>query len=158
MNQKQFREMLSEMPPLRHSMQTEDPFDIEHSEVAKWLISRPAVMQFIFNKATSTKCIEYDKTTGLWSGRWCDAEFDSTGGRIPIDRELFMSALLEMNPAHDSPAHVASLQRYMGVNGTKVSIETTRAALMGLVKQQRINFRCDNRPYEFWLKITEEQA
>lgn len=60
-----------DMPPLRHSAPGE-PFDIEDSEVARWLCSQPSIMQYVFDKVSSCgkgmRFIEYDPATGLWEG------------------------------------------------------------------------------------------
>lgn len=62
----QYYEALSKMPPLRHSVG--EVFDIEKSEVVKWVIECPGFKQWLFNKISCTGRIVYDETTGTWSG------------------------------------------------------------------------------------------
>ena len=54
------------MPQLRHT--TSETFDITQSEVARWLVSQPDIMQKIFDMANRQKVITYDKTTQTWRG------------------------------------------------------------------------------------------
>lgn len=62
----QYYEALSMMPPLRHSVG--EVFDIEKSEVVKWVIECPGFKQWLFNKISCTGRIVYDEATGTWSG------------------------------------------------------------------------------------------
>jgi len=55
------------MPPLRHSLPGH-PFDIERSEVARWLCSQPGIMQYVFDAAKNAGTIAYDPETGTWRG------------------------------------------------------------------------------------------
>lgn len=68
---RKFIEAAKRMPALSHSREGE-PFDIEQSEVAKWLCSQPGVMQYVFDKASNNGLIEYDRESGTWQGS--DAE------------------------------------------------------------------------------------
>lgn len=54
------------MPRLRHTVG--DRFDIRTSEVAKWLIGQPDIMQKVFNIAQNGGAIVYDASTGEWKG------------------------------------------------------------------------------------------
>lgn len=54
------------MPPLRHI--TSETFDITQSEVARWLVSQPDIMQKIFDMAANHKMISYHQTTRTWRG------------------------------------------------------------------------------------------
>lgn len=58
-----------QMPRLRHSIPGE-PFDIEDSEVVKWLIKQPEIMQYVFGsvEVPGRDLIEYDPETGTWAG------------------------------------------------------------------------------------------
>lgn len=58
-------EVAREMPPLRHSIPGE-PFRMENSEVVKWLIGQPEVLQYLFDKAKAY--LVYDPETGTWKG------------------------------------------------------------------------------------------
>ena len=55
------------LPPLRHSLPGE-VFDIAHSEVVRWLMGQPEIMQLVFNAARNRGFIVYDKETGTWRG------------------------------------------------------------------------------------------
>lgn len=54
------------MPPLLHTTGTE--FDIEKSQVAAWLSSKPDIKQKIFNMATNQGVIRFDSETRTWRG------------------------------------------------------------------------------------------
>lgn len=58
---------MSTMPPLPHSVAGQ-VFDIENSEVVKWLISQPQLKQWIFDKAVGSERIKYNGESGLWCG------------------------------------------------------------------------------------------
>lgn len=60
-------DIAKQMPPLHHAMPG-DGFDITKSEVVKWLMSQPEIMQLIFNAVRGQKRIVYDKATGTWRG------------------------------------------------------------------------------------------
>lgn len=55
------------MPPLPHALQGEE-FNIKKSEVVKWLLAQPGVMNFVFNKMSVYKIIKYNQATGKWQG------------------------------------------------------------------------------------------
>ncbi len=61
-----FLDCAKDMPPLAHS--TSKPFDITKSEVAKWLVSQPEVMQKIFNMASNRAVIKFNSETQMWQG------------------------------------------------------------------------------------------
>ncbi len=67
MNRKAFFDKIASMPPLIHSM-PDAPFDINQSQVVKWLIADPEIKQWLFNKAKETERIRFDPATKLWSG------------------------------------------------------------------------------------------
>lgn len=54
------------MPRLRHTVN--EHFDIHTSEVVKWLVSQPDIMQKVFNFARNNSVIVYDSDTGEWRG------------------------------------------------------------------------------------------
>lgn len=62
-----FAEAASSMPPLPHSKPGER-FDIERSEAARWLCSRPETLQLVFDAAKERGLIEYDAETRAWRG------------------------------------------------------------------------------------------
>lgn len=59
------------MPPLYHHLPNQD-FDIRKSEVVKWLIQQPEILQKVFdfaaNRSPKNKLIEYNTKTGQWQG------------------------------------------------------------------------------------------
>lgn len=59
------------MPPLYHTLPNES-FDINKSEVVKWLLDQDSIKQYIFeqvrNHNPSIVPIIYDKETGRWQG------------------------------------------------------------------------------------------
>jgi len=54
------------MPPRKHNCS--DPFDIKKSEVIKWLVENPVVLQSLFTHANSEKHIVFDQNTKMWHG------------------------------------------------------------------------------------------
>lgn len=64
-------DIAKKMPPLFHKLPNED-FDIHKSEVVKWLISQPEIMQYIFSHIEKIRgenaYIVYDRKTGKWRG------------------------------------------------------------------------------------------
>lgn len=60
-----------DMPPLLHSTPGQE-FDIQKSEVAKWLCAQPSIMQYVFTKVSTSNgglgLIEYDRETNIWKG------------------------------------------------------------------------------------------
>ncbi len=61
-----FLDCAKNMPMLKHTNTV--PFDITKSEVAKWLVSQPAIMQKIFNMASNHNVIKFNPATQLWQG------------------------------------------------------------------------------------------
>ncbi|MDO5785689.1 MAG: hypothetical protein Q4P20_11565 [Eubacteriales bacterium] len=61
-----FLNCAKKMPPMCH--RKHEKFDIRDSEVARWLISQPDIMQKIFNMATNNGVIKYDREAGCWKG------------------------------------------------------------------------------------------
>ena len=54
------------MPRLKHTVGGK--FDIRTSEVVKWLLDQPCIMQKVFNFAVNRGVIVYDPDTGEWRG------------------------------------------------------------------------------------------
>lgn len=54
------------MPRLKHTVGSK--FDIRTSEVVKWLLNQPDIMQKVFNFAMNGGVIVYDPDTGEWRG------------------------------------------------------------------------------------------
>lgn len=61
-----FLNVARNMPRLRHKVG--DRFDINTSEVVKWLVSQPEIMDKIFIMANNHKVIVYDQNTSEWRG------------------------------------------------------------------------------------------
>ncbi len=65
-NSKQFL-AARKMPELRHSIPGQ-PFDIRESEVVRWLVQQPEIMQYVFDKLNYSGDIVYDRERGTWKG------------------------------------------------------------------------------------------
>lgn len=59
----QLRQILSTMPPLEHST------DVCQSEVVRWMIDQPLILEWLFQVARGTTDIQFDRATGKWIGR-----------------------------------------------------------------------------------------
>lgn len=64
-------ECVKKMPELRHSV-SDGEFDITKSEVVKWLIRQPDVLQFMFDTVArpgyEERLIVYNPDRGTWRG------------------------------------------------------------------------------------------
>lgn len=64
-------EVAKKMPPLYHTLPNKE-FDIKKSEVVKWLLEQPEIMQFVMDRVSSRKgelsLIQYDREAGTWQG------------------------------------------------------------------------------------------
>jgi hypothetical protein len=58
----------SKMPPLSHYPDREKPFKWKDSELCKWIMSRPSLWEWCFEKARGLGVIEFNGDTGMWSG------------------------------------------------------------------------------------------
>lgn len=67
--------MAANMPPLYHKLPGEE-FHYKKSEVLKWLSERPILIEYLFDRAVSTKQIVYNKNTGTWQGIHWEADED----------------------------------------------------------------------------------
>jgi len=56
----------STMPPLYHVLPGQS-FDVKKSQVLKWLIEKPEVLNYLLCKIKE-RAIVYDGSTGLWRG------------------------------------------------------------------------------------------
>lgn len=43
-------------------------YDVKNSEVTKWLIQRPSILEFIWDQLKQSGDILYDPDTGKWKG------------------------------------------------------------------------------------------
>lgn len=60
----------SNMPAgLKHWPDAPDLYDPAKSEVIKWLIGQPEVLQYLFFKCTTAKAIVFDPETKTWRGK-----------------------------------------------------------------------------------------
>ncbi len=66
-----FMDCARKMPPLRHN--ATQTFDITKSEVAKWLVSQPGIMQKVFDMAANHKVIRFNADMQCWEGADYDA-------------------------------------------------------------------------------------
>lgn len=62
---KQFQ-VVKQMPPLKHKKSS--PFDIMESDVCKWLMFQPEILQYIFNRINNSGFIKFNPDTGTWQG------------------------------------------------------------------------------------------
>ena len=55
------------MPPLFHTLPGEE-FDIQRSEVVRWLLRQPEIQRWIFDIVRGRRLIQFDPENGTWSG------------------------------------------------------------------------------------------
>lgn len=55
------------MPPLKHSIPGEE-FDIQNSEVLKWILQNPEAWNYIWNNIKQAGVIVFDSATETWQG------------------------------------------------------------------------------------------
>ena len=55
------------MPELRHSIPGKE-FKIQNSEVIKWLIMQPEILNYVWNNIKQSGFVKYDSVTGKWTG------------------------------------------------------------------------------------------
>jgi hypothetical protein len=60
--------VISQMPPLSHWPDREKAFDINKSDVCRWLVQRVELLDWLLQKANALGAIEYDAETKLWRG------------------------------------------------------------------------------------------
>lgn len=69
-------EVAKKMPPLKHKLN--DRYDVEESEVIKWLISQPDILNYIFDAVRGNgrreSPIIYNPDTETWQGVDYDGE------------------------------------------------------------------------------------
>lgn len=68
MNYESARKAFSTMPRLRHSIPGEE-FSTDRSEVIAWLLHHPKTKQHMFDLASGSGAIVFDKETKEWHGR-----------------------------------------------------------------------------------------
>jgi hypothetical protein len=55
------------LPPSYHTIPGQE-FDIKKSEVMKWLIDQPDILNYLWNNIKQSGDVEYDSETGIWTG------------------------------------------------------------------------------------------
>jgi hypothetical protein len=55
------------LPPSYHTLPEKD-FDIKKSEVIKWLIDQPEILNYLWDNIKQSGDVEYDAETGIWTG------------------------------------------------------------------------------------------
>lgn len=60
-------EVAKSMPPLRHSIPGKD-FDIQKSEVMKWIMQNPVTWNYVWNNIKQSGAVTYNPDTGEWQG------------------------------------------------------------------------------------------
>lgn len=57
----------NEMPPM-YRRQPNQIYDHENDEVLKWIAEHPGLLNYMFDKLSTGKHIEYNPDTGIWQG------------------------------------------------------------------------------------------
>ncbi|MDR7869160.1 MAG: hypothetical protein RIN56_20420 [Sporomusaceae bacterium] len=65
-------EVATFLPPTRHSIPGQE-FDIRNSEVMKWLVQQPEILNYIWNNIKNSGAVVYNPQTGKWQGVEYDA-------------------------------------------------------------------------------------
>ncbi|WP_312072034.1 hypothetical protein [Anaerotignum propionicum] len=60
-------EIAKRMPPLSHTIPGR-PFEIKQSEVVKWLLNQPDILNYIWNNIKNSEDVFYNPDTGKWQG------------------------------------------------------------------------------------------
>lgn len=55
------------LPPSYHRIPGED-YNVKESEVIKWLIQRPSILEYLWDQCKQSKDIVYSPRTGKWQG------------------------------------------------------------------------------------------
>lgn len=55
------------LPPSFHKLPNED-YDVRKSEVVKWLIERPSILEFVWDQFKQSNDVFYNSKTGKWQG------------------------------------------------------------------------------------------
>jgi hypothetical protein len=58
----------AQMPPLPHSVERAETFDITKSQAAQWLAQQPEILQAIFDQFHSAGAIWFSNETKTWQG------------------------------------------------------------------------------------------
>ena len=63
-----FLECMRDMPRLKHWPDRCKDFDICNSEVARWIVEQPEILQKLFTVSVNKGVIVFDRETGTWRG------------------------------------------------------------------------------------------
>lgn len=55
------------LPPSYHKIPGQE-FDVRKSEVIRWLIQRPSVLEFLWDQIKQSGDVSYNPETGKWQG------------------------------------------------------------------------------------------
>lgn len=55
------------LPPSYHTIPGQE-FEINKSEVVRWLINQPDILNYLWDNIKQSKDVEYDPETGIWTG------------------------------------------------------------------------------------------
>jgi hypothetical protein len=55
------------LPPSFHKLPNQD-YDVKKSEVIKWLIQRPSILEYIWDNIKQSEDVVYNPDTGKWQG------------------------------------------------------------------------------------------
>ena len=58
----------AQMPPLPHSVEGAETFDITKSQAAQWLAQQPEILQAIFDQFHNSGAIWFSNETKTWQG------------------------------------------------------------------------------------------
>ena len=68
MSLKAMKAEAANMPPLFHNDPDALLFDINQSEVVKWLVAQPGMKLYVFERAKDAGAIVFDRETRKWRG------------------------------------------------------------------------------------------
>lgn len=55
------------LPPSYHKF-SDEPYNVKKSEVVNWLIQRPSILEYIWDKIKQSNDVFYNSETGKWQG------------------------------------------------------------------------------------------
>lgn len=55
------------LPPSYHKLPGQD-YDVKKSEAVKWLIERPSILEYVWDKFKQSDDVFYNPDTGKWQG------------------------------------------------------------------------------------------
>lgn len=138
---REYYEAVAKMPPLRHKVG--EVFDIEKSEVVKWLMEQPNFKKWVFARIYGAGRIVYDAATGTWSGVpyedvlknavWNQpAGADRKGGRPVTVTTKMVAGLVKASPGLSA----YELSKPCGISPGTLANALKRAQVAGLVEKR----------------------